>query len=110
MLMGVDVCGDWEIDFFHSMECYVLTMNNCVKVRKGSYEGADWMFRQFQAIKYTSVSFTINKTLQVCIGKVERFKSSDAVGKSICHGSADDMFLNPTLYVLSAITCVSWNL
>ena len=56
--MGGDVHGNWEIDFFHSMSCYVLTMNNSVKVREGSNEGADWMFPQFQAIKETSVLFS----------------------------------------------------
>ena len=48
MLMGVDVCGDWEIDFLHRMVCYVLKMNNSGKLREGSDEGVDWIFTQFQ--------------------------------------------------------------
>ena len=36
-------------------------------------------------------------------------KRSDVVRTSIRHGSADDMVLNPTLNVLSAITCGGWN-
>ena len=38
------------------------------------------------------------------VGKVDGFKISDAVGTSIYCGYADDMFLNPTINVLSAIT------
>ena len=67
------------------------------------------MFPQFQAIKETSVSFTINKMLQVYIGEVGGFKSSDAVGTSIPHGYADDMVLNKTIDVLSAIPRGGWN-
>ena len=37
--------------------------------------------------------------LQVCIGEVGICKINDAVGTSICRGSADDMGLNPTLDV-----------
>ena len=109
ILMGGDAHGNWEIDFFHSMACYVLTMNNCARVREGYNEGDDYMFPQFQAIKYTSVVFTINKMLQVCIGEVGGLKKSDAVGTSITHGYADDMVMNKTLDVLSAITRGGWN-
>ena len=59
---------------------------------------------QFQQIKYTSVAFTINKMLQGYVGEVDGFKRSDVVGMSICCGSADNMVMNPTLDVLSAIT------
>ena len=65
MLMGCDVRGDWEIDFFHSMACYFLTTNNCGKLREGSNEGVYWMFLQFQAIKETSVVFGSNKMIQL---------------------------------------------
>ena len=41
IMMGGDVCGDWKIDFFHSMACYALIMKNCGKVREGSNRGAD---------------------------------------------------------------------
>ena len=41
MLMGGNVCGDWKVDFFHSMAYYALTMNNCGKVQEGSNGGAD---------------------------------------------------------------------
>ena len=44
MLMGGDVHGDWEIDFFHRMACYVLKMDNCGKLREGSNEDVYWMF------------------------------------------------------------------
>ena len=67
------------------------------------------MIPQFQAIKETSVAFNINKILQVCVGKVGGFKSSDAVGMSIFRGSADDIVLNTNLDVLSAITHGGWN-
>ena len=63
MLMGGDGYGSWKIDFLHSMACYVLTMNNCGKVREGSDGGVDWVFPQFQAIKETSVVLTINKII-----------------------------------------------
>ena len=109
MLMGVDIHGDWEIYFFHSMECYVLKMINCGKLREGSNEGVDWMFPQFQAIKETSAAFSINKMLQGCVRIVDVLKRSDAVGTSICRGSAENMVLNPTLDVLSTIPRVSWN-
>ena len=36
-------------------------------------------------------------------------KRIDAVGMSICRGSADDMVLNPTLDVLSTITRGGFN-
>ena len=61
IMMGGDVCGDWKIDFFHSMACYALIMKNCGKVREGSNGGADCIFPQFQAIKDTSVVLSIDK-------------------------------------------------
>ena len=42
--------------------------------------------------------------LQGCVGKVGGFKMSDVVGILIFRGSADDMVLNPTVDILSAIT------
>ena len=47
--------------------------------------------------------------LQGYVGKVVELKMIDAVGTSIHHGSADDMVLNTTLDVLSAITCGGCN-
>ena len=41
MLMDGDVHGDWGIDFFRIMTGYVLTTNNCGKLREGSNEGVD---------------------------------------------------------------------
>ena len=105
MFIGSDVRCDQKIEMFHSMACYVLTMNNFGKLREGCNEGVDWMFPQFQAIKETIFAFSINKMLQGCLGMVDGFKRRDAVGTPICRGSADDMVLNPTLDVLSAITC-----
>ena len=104
MLMGGGVCGDWKIDFFHSMTCYALRMSNCVKVQEGFNGGDDCISSQFQAIKDTSVVLTIIKMLRVCVAKVGIFKSSEAVGTSMRSGSADNMVMNPTLDVLSAIT------
>ena len=66
------------------------------------------MLPKFQAIKDTSVAFTINKILQGCVGKVGEFKNSDAVGTSINCSSADDIVLNPKI-VFSAITCDGCN-
>ena len=74
MFMGDDARDDWEIDFFHSMACYVLTMHNCGKLWEVSNEIVDWMLPQFQTIKETSVAFIINKMLQICDGKVGVFK------------------------------------
>ena len=67
MLMFGDVHGDWKVNFFHGMACYVLTMKNYGKLREGSNEGVDRVFPQFQAIKETSVSFSINKMIQGCL-------------------------------------------
>ena len=69
-MMGGDVYGDWKINYFHSMACYVLKMNNCGKVREGYNGGADWIFLHFQAIKDNSVVLTINEMLHNCVGKV----------------------------------------
>ena len=91
------------------MECHVSTMNNCGRLLEGSNECVDWMFPQFQATKYTSVSFIINKFFQGCVGNVDGFKISDTAGTSIHSGSVDDMVLNQTLDVLSAITRGGWN-
>ena len=44
MLMVGDVRGDLDIEFFHSISCYVFTMKNCEKLREGSHEGVYWMF------------------------------------------------------------------
>ena len=52
----------------------------------------------------------VNNTIQVYVGKVDTFKRSDTVGTSSWYGSADYMVLNKSLYVMSAITCVGWNL
>ena len=41
--------------------------------------------------------------------KLEGFKRSDKVGRSIRRGSVDDMVLNPSLDVSSAITRGGWN-
>ena len=88
----------------HSMTCYVATTINCVNLREGYNDGVDWMLPQFQAIKEISVALKINKMPQDCVGKVDGFKRSDTVGMSIHCGSADDMVLNTTIDVLSAIT------
>ena len=74
MLMGVDVCGDLKIDFFHSMEFYVFKMNNCGNVQEVSNGYVVWMYPQFQEIKDTSIDFIINKMLQACVGKMKFFK------------------------------------
>ena len=92
------------------MECYVLTMQNFGKVREGSNEGVKWMFQQFQAMKETSVDLNVNKMFQVCLGKVEVLKRSESEVTSIISGSIDNMVLNKTLDVLSAITRGGWNL
>ena len=84
-------------------------MNNCGKVREGSNRGADQIFSQFQAIKQTRVFLTINKMLQVYVGKVGGCKSSDTVGTSIRRGYAYDMVLNPNINFLYAITHGGWN-
>ena len=47
--------------------------------------------------------------LQVCVGMVNEFKISDAVGMSILHGYADDMVLNPNLDILYDIPHGGWN-
>ena len=91
------------------MPFYVLTMNKCEKVWEGSNEGVNWVFPQFQAIRDTSVAFATNKIIQGCVGKLGRFKRSDAAGTSIFHGSSEDMVLNQALDVLSFITCGGWN-
>ena len=41
---------------------------------------------------------------------MDGFKSSDAVGTSICRGSVDNMVMFLTLDVLPAITCGGYNL
>ena len=110
MLMGGDVRSDWEIECFHSMSCYVLTMNNCGKLQEGSNEGVDWIIPKFQAIKYTSFSFTIDKIIQGCVGMVDGFKISDVVLTSISRGYADDMVMNTIIDVLSYITRGGCNL
>ena len=62
------------------------------------------MCAQLKEIKDNSVTFTINDMLQGCAGKMDWFETSDTVGTSVCHGYADDMVLNTTLDILSAIT------
>ena len=47
--------------------------------------------------------------LQGCVGKVVGLKMIDAVGTPIHRGSANDMVLNITINVLSAITCGGFN-
>ena len=74
-------------------------MKNCGKLWKVSNDGVDCILPWFQAIKDTSVAFGINKILQGCVGMVGGSKRIDAVGTSICRGSADDMVLNQTLDV-----------
>ena len=61
MLMCGDVRGDQQIEFFHIMACYILTMNNCGNVPEDFNESIDWMLPYFHEIKYTSVALTINK-------------------------------------------------
>ena len=85
-------------------------MNNFGKLREVSNEGVDWMFPQFQEIKETSVSLTINEILQVRVGVVGVFKRSDVVGTLICSDSVDTIVLNPTLDVLYYITHDGFNL
>ena len=74
-------------------------MKNSEKLRKGSNDGVVWMLPQVQAIKETSVAFNINKMIQGCFGMVGGFKMSNPAGTSICCGSADNMLLNPTLFI-----------
>ena len=68
------------------------------------------MLLQFQAIKKTSVDFTIDKMLQGFFVKLEIFKRIDAAGESTRCGYADDMVTNPTFDVLLVINCGGWNL
>ena len=68
------------------------------------------MLPQFQAIKNSSVSFTIDKMIQVCSGKVDIFKRSDIAETSIHCDSSDAVVMNTTLDVLLAITLGVWNL
>ena len=98
MLICGDIQGDWEIDFS------ILTTNNCGNEWKGSNEGVEGMFPHFQSIKEPIVSFTTNKIIQGYVGKVVKLRISDALGTSRHSGSADNMLLNPTFGVLSAIT------
>ena len=86
-----------------------MKINSCGKLRKGSNEGVDWVFPQFQEIKETSVDLSINEILQGCVGMVNVFKRIYAVGTSICCGYSDDMVINPNLNILSAITHGEWN-
>ena len=81
-------------------------MSNSGNVCEVSNKGVDQMLPLFQVIKYKSEDFTINKIPQGCVGKVDGFKWSDTVITSICGGSSDDIVINPTLDVLSAITRV----
>ena len=62
-MMGGDVCGDWKVDYFHSMACYALKMNSSGKLWEGSNGSDDYIFPQFKAIKDPSVVLTINKIL-----------------------------------------------
>ena len=48
MLMSGDARGDLEIEFFHSMSCSVLTINNCGKLQEGSNYGVEWILEKFQ--------------------------------------------------------------
>ena len=84
-------------------------MNNFVKLHEISNEGVEWMFQQFQSTKDTNLALTINKMLQVCVGKLGIFKSIDVVGTSIRCGYAYDMVMNTTLGVLPTITSGGWN-
>ena len=67
ILIDDDIRGYWEIYFFHSMVCYVLTNKHFGNLCEGSNEGVEWMLSQFQEIKDTSVELTINKTIQGCV-------------------------------------------
>ena len=86
------------------MECYALTVNNFGKVREVFNGGGEYILPQSQAIKETSFVLTINKMLRDCVGKVGRFKISDAVVASIRRSYSDNMVLNPGLDILSIIT------
>ena len=52
----------------------------------------------------TDVDFTINNMLQGCVRKLDGSKMCDTVVTLICCDSADNMFLNSALDVLSSIT------
>ena len=69
ILMGGDIHGNWEIDFSHSMACYVLTMKNHGKVLKVSNKGFDWMFPQFKDTKETGIDSNIIKCLKAVFGR-----------------------------------------
>ena len=84
-------------------------MKNSENLRKGSNDGVVWMLPQVQAIKETSVAFNINKIIQGCFGMVGGFKMGNPAGTSIRCGSADNMVLNPTLFIFSDITRGGWN-
>ena len=67
------------------------------KVHEVSTKGSDYMFPKFHSTKDTSVAFAINRMVKDCSGKVDGFKSSDALVASISCGSKYDMVLNPDL-------------
>ena len=62
------------------------------------------MPQKLKEVKETRVVFTVKKMLQRCVGKVDEFRRAYVAGMSIIFGSEDDMALNPTIVVFSAIT------
>ena len=56
-------------------------------------------------MKEVNITEKINKMLQVCVDNFDVFNRSDTEAPSIWNGYADDMVLNPSLYVMSPITC-----
>ena len=68
--------------------------------------GCSHNFRQSKIPVLLSSSIKCFKAVMVRWADLKR---GVAVGKSIRRGSAYDMVLNPTLDVLSAITCGIWN-
>ena len=46
--------------------------------------------------------------IQFCVDKVDELNRSNELGTSMGLSYEDDMVLNPSLYVISAITCGGW--
>ena len=58
-----------KYNFFCSILCYLLTMNNCVKLHKGSNKGVYCIYPHFQAIKEGIFAFTVDKCFKYVFGR-----------------------------------------
>ena len=87
-----------EVDFFHSMACYLMTQEG----RHGSTNQSKYLFPCFANLQKGGASAKVHKAIKECVGVVNGI-SSNMSPSGVRVGASDEMVFNPLLNLSAAI-------